>query len=300
MSTPPAILAVHRHVSEREPGAWDDCAWCSAVMLARLCHDATIPATHTEAVALRAASDDSMTGGSRTSDLLDGYARRYNWHPQTVTGWTGLWAWLGKPGRAAVAMGSMGAFPAGSPIRRWDPGFAGSHATFVARADNQLRVWWDDPLAPQGGTLNYQGQWLSTSDLSKFVKALGTTTMVVAAIEKGDIVQKPHTSEVPATIDVAADTPYFDLDGTTRLGKLTVALKGRLSPYEVGSQRAIYVGSYPSPTSAGTRRTVLVTPVAGSIKPVVDNTPYSQANLDAAKAAGVQSEKSRLRTLLGL
>ena len=298
MSTPPDSITAHSHITEREAGAWDDCAWCSAVMFTRLAFDSSIPATHAEAKALRAAANEPSTGGSNSDDLLRGLKARYNFTPAVVYGYDNLLAYLSKPGRVAVAMGSMGAFPAGSSIRRWDPGFAGGHATFVARCDGNLRVWWDDPLAPQDGT--YQGQWLSSDDLAKFVRALGNVKLVVGEVQ-GDIMAiKEITSEVPATMTVNPGTVFFALDGVTKLSTFggTTALVDRLSPFAAGTQRAMYANI------GGVRQTVLVTPVAGSVKDIVDTSPYTQAQIDAARtaatASGVSTEKSRLRNLLGL
>jgi hypothetical protein len=305
----PAIIAKHRHITEREAGSWDDCAWCSAVMFARLVHDPSIPATHAEAKLLRAASGEPTTGGSNTDNLLVGFRRRYGFVPATVVGYSNLWAYLSKPGRVAVAMGKMGAFPAGYTLRRFDPGFTGGHSVFVARCDSLLRVWWDDPLAPQGGTLNYQGQYVSQRDLARFVKAFGNIKLVVGTVKvvtpppapaEGDtnVAQKAITSDVPAAVDVNAGTPLFDLDGTTKRTTLSISVKGRLSPFAVGAQRAIYA------TTAGIKKLYLVTPVAGSVKPIVDTTPYNQSQLDAKRAegvtVGVESEKKDIRTRLGL
>ena len=109
------------------------------------------------------------------------------------------------------------------------------------------------------------------------------------------VVQASHTDETPKVIDIPLNAVLYDLDGKTPVGKTTVAYTARLSPFAVTGGRAVYVGSFdPGP------RTTRIVKQFSNVKPVPDSTPYSAADVTAAKAAGVSQEKSRLRTLLGL
>lgn len=113
--------------------------------------------------------------------------------------------------------------------------------------------------------------------------------------EETAVAQASHTDEVPKVIDIPVGATIYDLDGTTAVGKTTVEYKGRLSPFAIDGGRAVYVGSY----SPGPRTTRIIKQFT-NLQPVPDNTPYSAADMNAAKAAGVSQEKSRLRTLLGV
>ncbi len=168
------VAPPHIHVSEREPGSWTTCFWCSAVELARFCHDTTIAHTLTEAKALRSAAG-VPAGPARADQVRTGMLRRYGWNGTVAVGFDALWTALKPVGAAAAVTGSMGAFPAGHSLRRWDPAFAGGHAVFVIHADTGDRVWWCDPLAPT----TYQGQWVSKADLKKFVNGMPNAWNIV-------------------------------------------------------------------------------------------------------------------------
>lgn len=284
--------AGHVHVSEREvahtwpdgqkdDARWEDCAWCSSVMFARWCRNPRIPATHAEAELLRDAAGEPPLGGSNVDDLLRGLKARYGWTPPVRVNTAGLWQKL-TPGSGVVVSGKMGAFPAGHNLRRWDPGFTGGHSIFAIRVDTQDRVWWDDPLAPKG---TYQGQWVSKADLIRFATALGSTHLVAPKYSQEEVV-KAITSEAPVTMDIANGAIVYKLDGVTKLATMSAASKGRLSPFACGTQRGAYF------TVGGVRQLGLVTPVAGTVKPIVDTTPYTQAQVDAAKVAGTEAGKS--------
>ena len=190
--TLPALLAQHIHVSEREvahtwpdgqsdDSKWEDCTMDSGTELARLCHDPAIPATHVESEHLRDDAGVRPIGGTTIANLVKGYAVRYKWTAglQNVSGFATLWAAL-TPGKAAVAQGSYVNFPIGYTLRRFEPSFTGGHAVFVARVDSQDRVWWCDPLAPQG---TYQGQWVTKADLKKYVDSFDGNHLVSTIIK---------------------------------------------------------------------------------------------------------------------
>lgn len=265
MTMPTLLLdAGHSHVTEREArhfhnGVWDDASWedCTFVAgleFARVAFDTTIPATHTEAEALRFASGSGAMGGTSTADLIKGLRSRYGWTAgyAEVIGATALWAALSKPGTVAAAQGSMGAFPAGHHLRRWDPGFTGGHDVFIARLDDLPRVWWCDPLAPQDGT--YQGEWVSHADLATYVSGFNGSALVapLKLVKEADVAQAPIDNVTPLYVDFAGGN-FYDLDGKTVQSTGHAALAKRFSPYGAAGKRAIFA----TPGGAD-RRLVLV------------------------------------------
>lgn len=195
--TLPDPLWAHVHVSERESAhvwpdgerddaAWEDCGPTSVVELVRLGHDDAVPHTLAEAEALRHDAGYGPTGGTNAASLAAGVAKRYRWTLPVIRGFDSLWAAL-APGFAAAIGGSMGAFPAGSHWRRWDPAFHAGHNVLVARIDDAPRVWWCDPLAPAGA---YQGEWMGLDDLRAFVSALPGAGHLVAAIRPKPVVAR--------------------------------------------------------------------------------------------------------------
>lgn len=183
----------HKHVSERQPGAWIDCTWDSGVEFCRLTHDKAIPATHAEGDALRKASGD-LTGGSNIGDLRRGIRARYGyWAPLPIIGFSALWTAL-KPGTAAVVQGSMAAFGPSHRLSRFDPTFDGGHAVLVMRLDGNDRVWWCDPEGPATG---YNGEWVSRAELSSFVKAFAgqhiVAPILTVAAQEDNVDLKTYT-----------------------------------------------------------------------------------------------------------
>lgn len=219
-----------------------------------------------------------------------------------VQGFDSIWPRL-TVGRQAAVIGRLDVVPSTHPLRRY--GSAGGHVVLMARLDNSDRVWADNPLAPAGA---YQGEWITKSELASFVSNTAGDQAIITPLgaELQETTMKTITDLTPRLIDFAKDTPYYAEDGTTRIGTAGADITDRYSPFACGAQRAFYVGTPPS------ARLGLVTPSA--IKPIPappappDMTPYSQADLDAAKAAaladgtaaGKAAEKSRLRTLLGI
>ena len=193
----------HKHVSERQPGAWIDCTWDSGVEFVRLTHDKSIPATHAEGDALRKASGD-LVGGSNIGDLRKGIRARYGyWTPLPISGFAALWAAL-KPGTAAVVQGSMAAFGPSHRLSRFDPTFDGGHASLVIRLDGNDRVWWCDPEGPATG---YIGEWMSKAELSSFVKAFAGQHIVAPILgtaAEEDIAMSLKTYTPGYTADVKA------------------------------------------------------------------------------------------------
>ena len=165
-----AASAAYRpaHVTETDERVWNDCTWASATMwIDKL----TGGAVKVDRETLRAASGDTdgrqlagrrrpgrpeapgprprappTTSASRSDDLLDRLAA----------------------GGGAIVQGSYSSLP--SHLTRHDPGFAAKgaagsgHAVYVGPLDRATgKVWWDDPLAPAGGS----GEWISVKDLKR-------------------------------------------------------------------------------------------------------------------------------------
>lgn len=164
----PAALYAHDHISERESdGSWEDCTWDAGLEFYRIAFDASRPATHAEAQALRAASGEPTTGGSNVGDFRRGVTRRYNRAlPAAVGGFSALWTLL-SPGTVALVQGSMDAFGPTHRLSRWQRGFDGGHAVMVARLPDGT-LWWCDPL---GTDVGYIGEPITKAELKSFVDA---------------------------------------------------------------------------------------------------------------------------------
>lgn len=102
----------------------------------------------------------------------------------------------------------------------------------------------------------------------------------------------PITDKAPKFIDTKAGN-YYDLDGTVRSGGHDAALNV-LSPYGVGSKRAIF---------AGTAGSVIVLVIPTAIRPVtadcdaaVAAAKLEQSKLDASQIAGLTSQVAGLQS----
>lgn len=141
--------------SEREPGAWTECAEAAYLMaLAYAGFDGFPLGAYTDAE--RDALDvaigfDRAGGGNMLADVDAGALARYGVRLRPLGDGTraGLrWA-LAQPGRALVVTGTFRGLPAGHRLRRWQPGFVGGHAWTVVPVTGSA-VLWLDPLAPMG------------------------------------------------------------------------------------------------------------------------------------------------------
>lgn len=140
--------------SERLPTpGWDQCTE-SAYLMALLYggfRDFPLGAySNEERNALdNATPPDPATGGS-TFDLLDkGAAKRYGvtLHRIPAGDKAGLRAQLSIPHQALAIAGSLGHFPAGHRLRRWQPSYTGGHAICLVTLPDDMLLWLD-PLAP--------------------------------------------------------------------------------------------------------------------------------------------------------
>jgi hypothetical protein len=219
-------LVPHIHVTEREgahdwpdgrvdDAKWEDCLFASAVEWVRaLGRD--IPATHAEAEALRADSGLGPLKGAFLSDLSRGLAKRYGLTmPYPLTGAPTLLRAL-EPGMAAVINGSMGAFPAGHRLRRWDPAFTGGHSVYLERTlDGSLL--WCDPLAPAGAAVPER---VTEDDIKTFMGTAWTGIVGRVAYVEDSKMTIAYKEEL---WDVAQGVPFFDGPNGRQVGTISKA-----------------------------------------------------------------------------
>lgn len=313
----PSRISWHDHVSERETAhtwpdgqrddaAWEDCTMDSAIEFARLTFRRSIPSTHREAEALRAASGEDPLGGTGIDDVIRGFKARYGWTSgyTQVSGFADLWTAL-KPGTAAIAQGKTGAFPAGHRLRRFDADFTGGHAVLVVRLDSQERVWWCDPLAPEG---SYQGEWVTKAELSTYVRAFAGSHLtapllpVEADMPTLTTYQPGYTITVKATSNIRS-TPYVQSGnllrtiaaGATEKWTIVGAVKGGVDA-ESGSD--VWYARW---ANGRWEYTAKANVTSGPTAPVgtapVDTTPFDQADIDAAVKAATDPLKTQVTTL---
>ncbi len=117
---------------------------------------------------------------------------------------------------------------------------------------NWVARWGSIPPSFPWAFWQWQGNPL---DLDRFNGDAAALAKLVGSSSGGpiqeDIVPKPIDSTDPAYIGWDAGTPYFELDGTTPMGKTgnavtATATSGRYSPFKCGTQRAFYVGDVPT------------------------------------------------------
>jgi hypothetical protein len=173
--TVPAALWNHRHVSERESAhwwpdgrwdnaAWEDCGWDTLIEFVRMTMRTSIPATHLEAERVRRLSGEDTTSGSHSGNFNRGLDKAYGLGPLETHSDADV---LNMPiGFAGHISGSMGVFPYGHRLRRWDADFRGAHRSLVFRVS--AGWYWCDPLAPA----TYQGEYISRTDLGRFMGGL--------------------------------------------------------------------------------------------------------------------------------
>lgn len=163
--------------TEREPGGYEDCTWCTGVVINNAAHGrVVVPNTRREYEALRVAGGDGPAekpgDGSNYYQLCMGMERRYDWQPKRL-GFPGTRAVTDSevldildPGIVAGVQGGFRLFSRSHRLRRWDTNFLGGHSGTMIRVDGQQRVWWLDPLAPN----SYAGEWMSFAEVRAYVR----------------------------------------------------------------------------------------------------------------------------------
>jgi hypothetical protein len=202
----------HIHVSEQETqhlwpdgrlddAAWEDCLWSSAIEWLRAT-GLNIPATHQEAEALRAASGQGPTGGSRWTDLLKGCLNRYN-HllPPVTVGADQIRAAMGV-GSCAIVNGPYSAAP-----RKLQQRDSFWHSVYVERRGEDAWFWCD----PIGGG-SYAGVMLTWAELAPFAREALVGRI---AQKEDDMSVVDYKEELWA---VTKGTPFYDAPGGNQIG----------------------------------------------------------------------------------
>jgi len=172
------------HVTEREPGKWEDCTFASMLETMRLGlpNGTDIPPTITEVNRFaRAAGFPEGHQGATIEDTLPAASRLYGLtarHYSLTREWDVLEREFRDPDTVAVVTGVMAAVPA--YLRRWSPRFTGAHA--VAGRSNVNVPIWCDPLAPRDGT--YDGEPVPMGTWWRFTNALpGWQALIMKAAQ---------------------------------------------------------------------------------------------------------------------
>lgn len=286
----------HRTQFDGSPMAGSNCTPTSGANGARESSDGKYDHSGGFIRALVAKSEETnpLTPGWSLADL--DLAMKRAGIPFTVrsgSGWTALQAARLK-GLGIALQGDSDQFISGC-----SGAFDGDHCVYIhpETSSRDGEVYWllGDPICQDW-------RWEKESVLRRYAEKFsasirfGTFDTPVRRLDgETAVAQASHTDEVPKVIDIPSGATLYDLDGTTPVGKTTVDYLGRFSPFAIDGGRAVYVGSYqPGP------RTTRIVKQFTNLQPVPDKTPYSAEDVTAAKAAGVQQEKSRLRTLLGV
>jgi hypothetical protein len=194
-----SVIPGHVHISEREAdGTWEDCTWDSGLEFYRDAIDSSVPATHTEAQALRKASGDTMTGGSNLGDFRKGVAARYHDTLPAAISNKGILTAL-KPGYCAAVQGSMSAFGPTHRLSVYDRNFDGSHQVYLARLLDGTLLWCD-PEAPTSAAVPVV---VSAAEVTKFVGAFAGQA-IVAPIKSLSVKEGP--------VDLITYTPGYTAD----------------------------------------------------------------------------------------
>lgn len=109
---------------------------------------------------------------------------------------------------------------------------------------------------------------------------------ILDLVKESTMAQATITSEVAKIVTKAANSPFYDLDGTTVVAAGASALGPRPSPYGVGTKRAIYA------TIGGVRRTALIKPA--TVADIVDPTKFSDTDIAAAKAEQLAADQAAI------
>lgn len=224
-ATIPAVLADLRNWSEHpEPNAptWTGCAYASwlTVLVAAGKRDFPLGAfTVAEREALERSDDRKDETGATPPDIITASIRRYGITPGSlaITTTAALVAELSRPGRAYSLAGQYDPrfFPAGDPLRRWQPGYTGPHQITAVPIDG-ASVLWLDPLAPMG----HAGDVVPVAKAARF--AWQDYTALYLGV--GELAPPPPEADMPKltallvgkTAKVKAGAPIFaEPDGST-------------------------------------------------------------------------------------
>ena len=307
-----------RFVTETDERYWTDCTWASAVMFI----DAwTLGYIRVDRERLRTASGDTV-GGSNLDDVARGMARLLPQLPSLYR--PGDWsasdavAYL-RDGGVLIAQGLYSSIRSYDDGRytRWDPTFAASgsksgHAVCVSgysTRDGVPYVYWQDPL----GRGTYTGEWVPATVLVWFLNSLRRSngSVRVAAAKVGAAAPLPETSTETMSL-----YQYIAQGGT-----FTIPAGKTVRAYKPGSSDWVVVKTWADHgASSGTFKAHLhrmggtTTPsvllhcnsgffdglyisTADVVETIVlpkDDSPYTQAQMDAAVAAAKAEQEAAL------
>lgn len=226
------------HVTEREPGRWEDCTFASMLETMRLAlpEGREIPATIEEVNRFRANAGypDNHTGVTIEQTIPAAKARYHLTDADyTLTReWTPLALALADPTKVCVVTGSMNSVP--DHLRRWDPSFRGNHAV----ANHGMLIWCD-PLAPKG---TYTGDLVTTATWKAFATSLSgwQAFIMTARGDEGMIAAGGITLTSNKLLRAITTAPALDAPG----GKPVLSMKvGQKVPY-MGNASAHRVGLF--------------------------------------------------------
>lgn len=294
--------------TEREPdGTWEDCTFASGVMLGNAAHAAAVyPSTQAEYERLRRLSGRAMTGGTNLADLEKGMRLGWGWTATRTTvhtSFASLWSQL-SPGIGAVVQGSMGGFPVGHHLRRWDPRFGGPHAVYVQREDAGDRVWWMNPEAPA----SYAGEWITKAQLAAYWNAFGGTIMRIKiggraapAPAKEEAVLTFAVPTEPSVGHIARNVVLYTTDALDpKDPKRIIIDPARDMPYLGDPKPGVRLVEYVNAKGVHTGHAYFV-PAASvaNIRPATPTGGKTQADIDLAVAAAVKAEQLRAGEIVG-
>ena len=289
---------------------WDepvirDCTFASGLMLSNKATLGAHPTTRPEREAIaRAAGKPEGFENATLQDLASGLNARYSWSGRILEGaWTAFLAAL-VPGVGAVIQGYYSALPV--HFARFDPNFAAKgngsyHAMYVERrADGSL--WLIDPLFH--GVTGYTGEPIAAAQLAPYATAYGSPARAMLATE-GEAVpiatvtltpfEAPRTFRVAAGATVKGYRPDSPTPVKTETFPVASSATADAQAAIVQSPNAAVIphGSPFLRVATGDFKGLYIPGSSVTLDPAPaipappDPTPFSQADVDAAKKAGM-------------
>jgi len=210
------------HVTEREPGAWEDCTIASIIETVRLSipNGRRIPPTITEVNAFRAQMGlPDNHPGTTIEQCVPTAKARYGLRDgeyRLTRDWAVLAPALEDPDKVCVVTGMMGAVPASERLTS----FTGAHA--VAKHGVRVRC---DPLGPKDGV--YKGNTWPLSTWKSFTHGLPYWQAMI--MEAGGAMAVLSMGGVAVTSNKVAkalrSTNLLDAPGGTRIASAQTGYK---------------------------------------------------------------------------
>lgn len=278
--------------------AIEDCVAASGIDLARAA-GVDAPATAKEREALRVDAGDTH-GGMDLAHLRNGMSKRYAVLPAYVQSLDGIRSAL-STGYALVILGWLDA----TPRRIWCQNSGNVyHAMFWNAGDSATSVHVANPLAPAGHpgfevplqvALDFASSSNGRGGIARGIYALSLreATAQSGPAQGGDVLK--ISDAIVRTFDIPVGVDILD-SSAAKLGTTSVASTGLVSPFVVEIGPAHYLAF--TTTSGGVQQLGLIhLPDAQNVRAVVtnptDTTPFSQFDLDNAKASGYESARQK-------